>query len=66
MPMYNPVHLGALVRGNVEEHGWTVTEWARNLGVERNALSRLLHEQARISPPMALDLEQLGWSDADF
>ena len=66
MPMYDPAHPGALVRGNVEELGWTVTECARKLGVARNTLSRLLSEQTRISPAMALSLEQLGWSDADF
>lgn len=66
MPMYNPAHPGALVRGNVEELGWTVTECARKLGVARNTLSRLLNERIGVSPAMALGLEQLGWSDADF
>lgn len=66
MPMYNPAHPGALVRGNVEELDWTVTECARKLGVARNTLSRLLNERIGVSPVMALGLEQLGWSDADF
>ena len=66
MPMYNPAHPGALVRGNVKELGWTVAGCARRLGVARTTLSRLMNEDARVSPAMALGLEQLGWSTADF
>ena len=66
MPMYNPAHPGALVRGNVEEPGWTVTECARKLGVARHTLSRLINERIGISPVRALGLEQLGWIIADF
>ena len=66
MPMYDPAHPGAILRDNVEEEGWTVTECARKLGVARNTLSRLLNERIGISPGMALRLEQLGWSTADF
>ena len=66
MPMYDPAHPGAILRDSVEDTGWTITECARKLGVARNTLSRLLSEQTRISPAMALGLEQLGWSTADF
>ena len=66
MPMYDPAHPGAILRDNVEEEGWTVTECARKLGVARNTLSRLLNERIGISPAMALSLERLGWSTADF
>lgn len=66
MPMYDPAHPGAILRDSVEELGWTITECARKLGVARNTLSRLLSEQTRISPAMALGLERLGWSTADF
>ena len=66
MPMYDPAHPGAILRDSVEDTGWTVTECARKLGVARNTLSRLLNEQTRISPAMALGLERLGWSTADF
>ena len=66
MPVYNPAHPGALVRGNVEELGWTVAECARKLGVARNTLSRLLNERIGISPAMASGLERIGWSNADF
>ncbi len=66
MPMYDPAHPGAILRDNVAEEGWTVTECARKLGVARHTLSRLLNERTGISPAMALSLERLGWSTADF
>ena len=64
--MYDPAHPGAILRDNVAEEGWTVTECARKLGVARHTLSRLLNERTGISPAMALSLERLGWSTADF
>lgn len=66
MPMYDPAHPGGAIRANLEELGWTVTECARKLGVSRNTLSRLLNERTGISPAMALGLERIGWSNADF
>ena len=66
MPMYDPSHPGAILRDNVEEESWTITECARKLGVARHTLSRLLNERIGISPAMALSLERLGWSTADF
>lgn len=66
MPMYDPAHPGAILRDNVAEEGWTVTECARKLGVARHTLSRLLNERTGISPAIALSLERLGWSTADF
>lgn len=65
-PCYDPAHPGAILRDSVEEAGWTVTECARKLGVARNTLSRLLNEHIGISPAMALGLERIGWSNADF
>ena len=66
MPMYNPAHSGAVLRNSVDASGWTVTECARKLGVASNTLARLLNEQTRISPVMALGLERIGWSNAAF
>ena len=66
MPMYDPAHPGAVLRDNVAEEGWTVTECAQKLGVARHTLSRLLNERTGISPAIALSLERLGWSTADF
>jgi addiction module HigA family antidote len=58
--MHNPPHPGATLREDVlPALGLTVTEAARQLGVTRAALSRVLNEHAAISPGMALRLE--GW-----
>lgn len=58
--MYNPPHPGATLREDVlPALGLTVTDAAKQLGVTRAALSRVLNERAAISPSMALRLE--GW-----
>ncbi len=58
--MHNPPHPGETLREDVMPAlGLTVTEAAKQLGVTRAALSRVLNEHAAISPEMALRLE--GW-----
>ncbi|MBU0673983.1 MAG: HigA family addiction module antidote protein [Proteobacteria bacterium] len=58
--MHNPPHPGATLREDIlPSLELTVTEAAKQLGVSRAALSRVLHEHAAISPEMALRLE--GW-----
>ena len=58
--MHNPPHPGATLREDVlPALGLTVTAAAKQLGVTRAALSRVLNEHAAISPSMALRLE--GW-----
>lgn len=58
--MYNPPHPGVTLREDVlPALGLTVTAAAKQLGVTRAALSRVLNEHAAISPAMALRLE--GW-----
>ena len=64
--MYNPCHPGEVIRESVEASGWTVTETAARLGVARQALSRLLNGRCGVTPAMALALEQIGWSNADY
>ena len=64
--MINPTHPGESVRECIVESGWTVTECAERLGITRNALSRLLNGRTGISPSVALGLESLGWSNAEF
>ena len=61
--MYNPPHLGELIRESVEAEGWSVTETARRLGMGRVALSRVLNGHAGVSA--ALALARIGWSDAE-
>jgi addiction module HigA family antidote len=58
--MHNPPHPGETLREDVlPALGLTVTDAAKQLGVTRAALSRVLNERAAISPEMALRLE--GW-----
>ncbi|MDD2770506.1 MAG: HigA family addiction module antitoxin [Methylococcus sp.] len=58
MAMHNPPHPGAILREDVLPNlGLSVTEAARQLGVSRVALSRVLHGKAAISADMALRLE---------
>ena len=58
--MHNPPHPGGTLREDIlPALRLTVTEAAKQLGVTRAALSRVLNERAAISPEMALRLE--GW-----
>ena len=64
--MVNPTHPGESIRNCIDESGWTVTECAARLGVTRNNLSRLLNGRIGISARVALGLEAVGWSNAEF
>ena len=56
--IHNPPHPGETLREDVlPALGLTVTEAARQLGVTRAALSRVLNGRAGISPEMAMHLE---------
>ena len=56
--MNNPPHPGETLREDVlPALGLTVTGAARQLGVTRSALSRVLNGRTAISPDMALRLE---------
>ncbi|WP_249051437.1 HigA family addiction module antitoxin [Cellulomonas fimi] len=61
MAMKNPVHPGEILREDVlGDLGLGVSEAASRLGVSRVALSRVLHGHARISPNLAVRLEEAG------
>ena len=64
--MVNPAHPGESIRNCIDESDWTVTECAARLGVSRNNLSRLLNGRIGISARVALGLEAVGWSNAEF
>ena len=66
MTVRNPAHPSAIVRSNLEAEGWSVNEFSAKLGISRNTVSRLLNARCGISPTMALALERIGWSNADF
>jgi antitoxin HigA-1 len=64
MNMNNPPHPGSILREDIlPEMNLTVTETAKQIGVSRVALSRVLNEHAGISPKMALKIEQ--WLGVD-
>jgi len=57
--MYDPPHPGEIIKEDVlEAEGINVTEAAKQLGVSRVTLSRLLNGKAGISVDMALRLSQ--------
>lgn len=59
--MKNPVHPGEILREDVlGELGLPVGEAAARLGVSRVTLSRVLHGHSRISPNLAVRLEEAG------
>jgi len=59
--MKTPVHPGEILREDVlGDLGLGVGEAASRLGISRVALSRVLHGHARISPNLAVRLEEAG------
>ena len=66
MTAATPTHPAATLRDCIEEVAWSVNDFATRLGVSRNTASRLLNGRCGISPDVALALERIGWSDADF
>ncbi len=61
MAMKNPVHPGEILREDVlGELGLSVGDAAARLGISRVALSRVLHGHARLSPNLAVRLEEAG------
>lgn len=58
MAMFNPPHPGSILKEDVlPELGLGVNEAARQLGVSRVTLSRVLNGRAAVSAEMALRLE---------
>ncbi len=67
MAMKNPPHPGLSIKENcLVPLGLNITEAARVLGVARHTLSCVLNGHAAISPEMAIRLEKVGWSNAEF
>lgn len=57
-PMFNPPHPGLTLRDDVlPALGLSVAEAARQLNVNRDALSRVLNGRAAITAEMALSIE---------
>ena len=62
-----PTHPGALLRQDVlPALGVSVAAAARNLGISRQALQRILAERAPVTPAMALRLDRYCGNGPDF
>ena len=59
-------HPGANLKDCLEAEGWSVNEFADRLEISRATASRLLNGRQGISPEVALALERIGWSNAEF
>ncbi len=65
MAMKTPVHPGEILREDVlADLGLSVVEAAARLGISPVTLSRVLHGHARLSPNLAVRLEEAGVSTA--
>lgn len=60
------VHPGAILREAIDGNGETVTATARRLGISRAALNRVLAGKGSVTPRLALALEGIGWSRAQY
>lgn len=65
--MYNPPHVGEILRElYLEPLNISVTDAAKNLGVTRQALSRLINEKSGISAEMAIRLSKAFSTTDDY
>ena len=67
-PKDNPLHPGELLKESFGPEGLhiSIAEAARNLGIARVSLSRVVNGHAAVSPDLALRLERAGISTARF
>ena len=65
----NPVHPGRHIAAHLEPgadySGMSAAEAARNLGVSRSRLSRVLNGRAPITLDLAMKLDAFGWGTAE-
>lgn len=66
MTAKNPSHPSAILRDSLDYMGWGTYEFALKLKVSQEEISSFMRGQCGISPVVALALERIGWSDADF
>ena len=66
MTAKNPSHPSDTLRDCLDYMGWGTYEFALKLGVSQDEISSLMRGHCGISPIMALSLERIGWSDAEF
>ncbi len=64
--MKNPPHPGQGLKDEIETLGLSVAEFAKALGVTRQQLYRVINGDCGITPEMAMRLEMVVGSSADF
>jgi len=64
--MKNPPHPGQGLKDEMEALGLSVAGFAKALGVTRQQLYRLINGDCGITPEMAMRLEMVVGSSADF
>jgi antitoxin HigA-1 len=65
MKMFNPTHPGLIIREDVLPYlGLSVTKAAKQLGISRSALSRIINGRAAINADLAIRLTQWLGGDA--
>jgi addiction module HigA family antidote len=62
--MFNPPHPGQILKNDLGDR--SITEVARHLGIARITLSRILNQQAGITPEMSLKLSEALGTSPDF
>ena len=63
--MLNPAHPGPIVR-DLWMEGRSEAEMAARLEVAASDLAAFLDGRTDLTPRLALDLERIGWSNADY
>ncbi|MYD78759.1 MAG: HigA family addiction module antidote protein [Gammaproteobacteria bacterium] len=66
MSAYNPTHPGETLRDCIDDSDLTITDTAREMGISRTTLYRVLSGKQPITAGLALALERMGWSNAEF
>ena len=63
--MLNPSHPGPIIR-DLWMEGHSAAEIADRLGIAEAKLATFLNGEAALTPQLALDLERIGWSNAEY
>ena len=62
--MHNPPHPGRIIKEAIEAIPMSVTGFAAHIGVSRVALSRVLNENAGVTPEMSIKISEAFGQDS--
>ncbi len=63
--MLNPSHPRSILR-DLWMEGQSAAETARRFGITEAKLAAFLDGETALTPQLALDLERIGWSNAEY